>query len=436
MAALSVWMNGERVGCWEITRAGLHRFSYDPHWLGNPHARPLSLSIPFTPDLQVTGDVVAHFFDNLLPDSEGLRRRIRQRFGLRSIDAFALLEAIGRDCVGAVQLLPMDALPTGFDQVRYDPLSEEQVASHIAGLGSSFGNLDTATEFRLSIAGAQEKTALLRYNEQWCRPLGATPTTHIFKPAIGVVPGSQLDLSQSVQNEWLCNQLLGALGFPMAQSSIETFGEHTVLCVERFDRAWTTTHWIARLPQEDLCQAKGIASAQKHESDGGPGMSACLQVLAGSQQPAQDSARFVMAQLAFWLLGAIDGHAKNFSLFLQPGGSYVLTPLYDVLSAWPIIGHGHGKIARQKAKMAMAVPGERSRHYQLGLIQRRHWKALADTTRISGLWESMLAMVESLDSAIDQVSARLQASVQPQMAEQIFKETRAQAYKFLHSPDA
>ncbi len=435
MPALGVWMNGERVGDWEITRTGLHKFSYDPLWLSNPHARPLSLSIPFTPGLQITGAVVANFFDNLLPDSEDLRKRIRQRFGLRSIDTFALLEAIGRDCVGAVQLLPLDAIPAGFDQVLYDALSEEQVAAHIAGLGASFGNLDTTAEFRLSIAGAQEKTALLRYNDQWCRPLGATPTTHILKPAIGVVPGSQLDLSQSVQNEWLCNQLLSELGFPVAQTNIATFGEHTVLCVERFDRAWTPAHWIARLPQEDLCQAKGIASAQKYESDGGPGMWACLQVLAASQQPAQDSARFVMAQLAFWLLGAIDGHAKNFSLFIQPGGGYLLTPLYDVLSAWPLIGHGHGKIARQKAKMAMAVPGERSRHYQLGLIQRRHWKALADTTRIAGLWESMLAMVEDLDRAIDLVSAQLHPSVQPLMAEQIFQQARAQTRKFLQHPD-
>jgi len=111
-----------------------------------------------------------------------------------------------------------------------------------------------------------------------------------------------------------------------------------------------------------------VAGGRQHSevrSGWWPRIAQCLQVLSKSQASAQDCARFVMAQLAFWLLGAIDGHAKNFSIFIQPGGGYISTPLYDVLSAWPVIGHGHGKIAWQKAKMAMAVPGTQSRHYHL-----------------------------------------------------------------------
>lgn len=435
MPALSIWMNGERVGLWEVSRTGTHKLSYEAAWLANPHSRPLSLSLPFTPDLQVSGQVVENFFDNLLPDNADIRKRINQRFGVRGSDAFALLEAIGRDCVGAVQLMPEGEQPIGFDQLHCLPMEEQEIAEHLAGLGNAFGNLEGEADFRLSIAGAQEKTALLRIGEHWFLPQGATPTTHILKPQIGMVPRSDLDFTQSVQNEWLCNQLLAAMGFPVATSSIETFGPHTVLCVERFDRDWTPEGWIARLPQEDLCQAKGVASSQKYESDGGPGIVDCLQVLAGSQESAADSARFVMAQLAFWLLAAIDGHAKNFSIFIQPGGGYQMTPLYDVLSAWPVIGHGHGKIERQKAKMAMAIPGEKSRHYHLQNIQRRHWKALADFTRIAGLWEAMLAMVEGLEIAIEQVSANLHASVQAPLAEQIFEGARAQARKFMSSPD-
>lgn len=435
MPALSIWMNGERVGLWEVSRTGGHKLTYDAAWLANPHSRPLSLSLPFTPDLQVSGQVVENFFDNLLPDNADIRKRINQRFGIRDPDAFALLEAIGRDCVGAVQLMPEGELPIGFDQVQCIALGEEAIAEHLAGLGKAFGNLEAEADFRLSIAGAQEKTALLKIGEQWYLPRGATPTTHILKPQIGMVPRSDLDFTQSVQNEWLCNQLLDAMGFPVATSTIETFGAQTVLSVERFDRAWNPAGWIARLPQEDLCQAKGVASRMKYESDGGPGIVACLQVLAGSQESAADSARFVMAQLAFWLLAAIDGHAKNFSIFIQPGGAYQLTPLYDVLSAWPVIGHGHGKIEKQRAKMAMAIPGEKSRQYHLQNIQRRHWKALADFTRIAGLWEAMLAMVEGLDAAIDHVSANLHPSVQAPLADQIFQGARAQARKFLSSPD-
>ncbi len=435
MPALSIWMNGERVGLWEVSRTGSHKLLYDAAWLASPHSRPLSLSLPFTPDLQVSGLVVESFFDNLLPDNADIRKRINQRFSVRGSDAFALLEAIGRDCVGAVQLMPEGEQPIGFDQVQCIPLEEEKIAEYLAGLGKAFGNLETEADFRLSIAGAQEKTALLKIGEQWCLPQGATPTTHILKPQIGMVPRYEWDFTQSVQNEWLCNQLLGAMGFPVATSTIETFGPHTVLCVERFDRTWTPAGWIARLPQEDLCQAKGLASRTKYETDGGPGIVDCLQVLAGSQESAADSARFVMSQLAFWLLAAIDGHAKNFSIFIQPGGGYQMTPLYDVLSAWPVIGHGHGKIEWQKAKMAMAIPGAKSRHYHLYLIQRRHWKALADLTRISGLWEAMVNMVEGLDTAIAQVSGNLHPSVQVELATKIFDGARNQARKFLSSPD-
>ena len=178
-------------------------------------------------------------------------------------------------------------MPDGFDQVRFEPLSEAQIAEHLASLGGGFGALEVDQEFRLSIAGAQEKTAVLRHGGQWCRPLGATPTTHILKPAIGVVPHWHYDLSESVANEWLCARLLAELGFAVADSSIETFGGQQVLCVERFDRAWTAQGWIARLPQEDFCQVRGVASANKYETHGGPGMLQCLQVLQHGSEPAR-----------------------------------------------------------------------------------------------------------------------------------------------------
>lgn len=435
MPALSIWMNGERVGLWEVSRTGAHKLSYDAAWLASAHSRPLSLSLPFTPDLQVSGQVVENFFDNLLPDNIDIRKRILKRYGLHKSGAFSLLEAIGRDCVGAVQLMPEGEEPVGFDQLNCLPMSEQDVAEHLGALGTAFGNLEAEADFRISIAGAQEKTALLRMGEYWFLPGGATPTTHILKPQIGMIPRINLDFTQSVQNEWLCNQLLDAMGFPVAVSTIEVFGPHTVLCVERFDRSWHPDGWIARLPQEDLCQTSGVASNKKYENEGGPGIVQCLQILAGSQDSAADSARFVMAQLAFWLLAAIDGHAKNFSIFLLPGGGYQLTPLYDVLSAWPVIGHGHGKYERQKVKMAMAVPGANSRNYELLRIQRRHWKFLADFTRINGLWEAMLAMVEGLDASIEMVNANLHPSVQPELAGAIFDGARSQARKFLESPD-
>jgi serine/threonine-protein kinase HipA len=115
-----------------------------------------------------------------------------------------------------------------------------------------------------------------------------------------------------------------------------TFGDQTVLVVERFDRAWMDDGaWIARLPQEDFCQALGFSPKQKYEHDGGPGMAKCLQLLTGSADAQRDKLAFQLTQLAFWLMAATDGHAKNYSIFLQPGDTYVMTPLYDILSMWP-----------------------------------------------------------------------------------------------------
>lgn len=218
MDTLWVWMNGQRVGTWQCTRAGAHRWAYEEAWLASPQSRPLSLSLPLTPDRQVVGPVVGHFFDNLLPDDEGIRRRVSRRFRLGSADVFELLQAIGRDCVGAVQVLPPDQPPEGHDRVAYMALDEPAVAQHLRGVAAEPGwNANgSSDDLRISLAGAQEKTALLRMEGQWCRPLGATPTTHILKMPLGRVGGLGLDLSHSVYNEWLCGRLLRALGLPVA----------------------------------------------------------------------------------------------------------------------------------------------------------------------------------------------------------------------------
>ncbi|HEY8876919.1 MAG TPA: type II toxin-antitoxin system HipA family toxin [Roseateles sp.] len=429
---LWVWMNGERVGTWQRTRTGGHRFVYAESWLASPRVRPLSLSLPITPDLTVAGAVVANFFDNLLPDDERIRRRVSARFKVGSTDVFALLQAIGRDCVGAAQLLPPEQPPTGFDRVEYQAMDDQAVARHLRGVAAEpgLGADQDPDDLRISIAGAQEKTALLRVDGQWCRPLGATPTTHILKLPLGLVGGRRLDLTHSVYNEWLCAQLLRELGLPVAGTDIATFGDQTVLSVERFDRQWVAgsdaaSRWIARIPQEDFCQVLGRASHEKYEAQGGPGMAQCLQVLRSSRAAPADIRHFLCAQLAFWLLAATDGHAKNFSIFLLPGGGYRMTPLYDVISAWPVIGHGPNLVAWQEAKLAMAVRS-RNVHYQLDRIQTRHWQGLGQRSGAEGVWEAMQALVDGVESAIAAVQMRLPAGFPEPTAMAIFAGLRRQ----------
>lgn len=436
MSALSIWMNGELVGAWSVGRTGNHRLDYAPSWRASARSRPLSLSLPFTADNRLEGDAVRNYFDNLLPDSDGIRKRISARFHTKGTDAFTLLQAVGRDCVGAVQLLPPGATPEGFDQLKYETLTSEQIERHLGTLGSQAGAgaQDDEEGWRLSIAGAQEKTALLEVEGKWCRPLGATPTTHILKPPIGVTPGRNLDLRLSVENEWLCNQIVQELGLPAAECQIQDFGARRVLVVKRFDRSWRPEGWIARLPQEDLCQAKGVSSDQKYEQKGGPGIEACLEVLKGGEAFHEDGRNFLCAQLLYWFLAAIDGHAKNFSLFVLPGGRYRMTPLYDVLSAWPLIGMGPYSLQYKKTKLAMAVRSKTA-HYKLSEIQYRHWEALGKSSGVEGAWDAMQGMTQRLETALAAVEQRLPGDFPAELAHTVFQGVRRHLQQFNRGPE-
>lgn len=401
-------MNGELVGRWTVDRS-VHSFTYDPSWLQSDRRRSLSLSLPIASSHTVKGEVVRHYFDNLLPDNARIRQRLGKRFNVRN-DTFELLQAIGRDCVGAVQLLGVDDAPVGWDRVDCEPQSEGQLLDFLRAVPAD-RNVEIHDDdlLRISIAGAQEKTALTRWNDQWCLPRGATPTTHIIKLPLGLIGGMRrIDASDSVQNEWLCAQIVRALGLPVASTSIVGFGDQTVLSVERFDREWMDGGaWIARLPQEDFCQALGVGPESKYERDGGPGMLQCLKLLGGSSDNA-DRTMFLLAQLAFYLLAATDGHAKNYSIFLGRRDTYGMTPLYDILSMWPYFGKAASQFDRRKAGLAMAMRSGNA-HYRFDEIQARHWHRLAMRHGGPAVWAAMLDMVERVDHALSAVEARLPA---------------------------
>ena len=203
-------------------------------------------------------------------------------------------------------------------------------------------------------------------------PAGGTATTHILKPQIGVLPNG-VDWSRSVENEHLCLRLAAALGLPGANTDIADFDGERVLVIERFDRRWTRDGRLLRLPQEDLCQALSVPPTLKYDADGGPGMADILDLLKGSDEPDADRRMFVKAQVVFWLLGATDGHAKNFSIFLGPGGRFNLTPLYDVMSAQTAFDAG--QLRRSGFRFALAV-GDR-RHYVMAEVLPRHFAQTA-----------------------------------------------------------
>lgn len=423
LSMLDVYANGILVGFWERKR-GIELFRYDPAWVANQLGRPISMSMPFNPGNEAfRGEVVTNYFDNLLPDSRDIRERLAAKYRTRSTNSFSLLSAIGRDCVGALQIMPHGERPEGFDRIAGRPLNADEVTQLLSGVIRAGVNADVDDDdFRISIAGAQEKTALLWHNNQWHVPLGATPTTHLFKLPMGLVGGNAIiDLSESVENEWLCAQICESFGLPMARCNIAQFPEQKVLIVDRFDRALSEdSKWIMRLPQEDMCQAFGVAGHLKYQSNGGPGIEQIMALLQGSENAELDRRIFYKSQIVFWLMAAIDGHAKNFSISLLSGGRYQLTPLYDVLSAHPYYGSGPKRLNWRKSKMAMAVRGK-SNHYSITSIQRRHWVDMAKQVGMAHEVELLLEEVaDKTAHAISHTETLLPANFPEELAKRIF----------------
>jgi len=449
VSTLGVWMNGRYVGAWQKVRGGRDRFSYDAGWISDSQSRPLSLSLPMTSNASITSDAVAHYFDNLLPDSQAIRDRIQVRFATRSADTFDLLEAIGRDCVGAVQLLPEGEAPRDWNRLSLQRLKPRDVEAILRTVPTNSAPLlhgaDGEPDFRISLAGAQEKTALTKMGRFWYKPVASTPTTHILKLPLGLVGNRRLDLSHSIDNEWLCAALLRELGLIVANTDIVQFGEQRALVVERFDRRWQNVGdgdplaahfepleetWIARIPQEDFCQVAGVPHTRKYESEGGPSMRDILNQLARTEHPAADQQRFMLSQLVFWMLAATDGHAKNFSISHHRGGRFSLTPLYDVLSTWPVVGKRGDQLDIHELKLAMSLRGNRP-HYRIVDIQPRHFRALAEDYPGAEAWPAMKDLARRVEGAIDAAEKLLPRGFAESVWEAISTGMRKQARSFL-----
>jgi serine/threonine-protein kinase HipA len=421
--ALAIWANGLRVGEWRMPGRGAMELHYADEWMNAAEARPLSLSLPLTLDREPhRGAAVGAYFDNLLPDSEAIRRRLRERFHTDTARAFDLLGAIGRDCVGAIQILPADETPADIRKIDAEPLDDAGVAAELGKVTSRSSPVDEQADFRISIAGAQEKTALLKQKGRWYRPLGSTPTTHIFKLPLGLVGNRRADMTTSVENEWLCARIVNAYGIPVATCELGEFEDRKALIVERFDRQMHSSrkYWL-RLMQEDFCQATGTPFDRKYQADGGPGIVEIARILRGSTESQADLATLFRSQVLFFMLAATDGHAKNFSIRILAGGRFQLTPLYDVLSAWPVIGKKANEVPFERARLAMAVPGERP-HYQLKVIHRRHFELLGKRL---GLGAETAALIDQMVAAttvvIDEVQRGLPRGFPQPMLERVLQ---------------
>ncbi len=325
---LDVYLSGAPVGVLERRGPKRYRFKYSEDVVAHREAGAivLSASLPVQ-EGEFAPAAARPFFDGLLPEG-AVRSSLAHSLEVSTEDGFALLQALGADCAGAVVVLPAGEAPKDREG-KIAPLDEADLERLIEELPQHPLGIDgRATGVRLSLGGIQEKLVLVRSpNGEFGQPLEGAPSTCILKPEHGQYP-------EIVANEAFCLRLASSAGLDAARAEPLQVGERPCLYVERFDRTIAGDGRIVRIHQEDMCQALGIAPVDKYEASGGPSIAAIVRLLRGSGSPraAADVLKAIEAALLNFLIGNSDAHGKNFALLYDPAVGVRLAPLYDLVS--------------------------------------------------------------------------------------------------------
>jgi len=321
---LTVWWNGEVVGQLALNPHGEPEFRYATDWLAQPDARAVSTSLPLRSE-PFGRRATLPFFEGLLPEA-AQRTAIARTLGISERNEFRLLEKIGGEVAGAIEIWPEDVKPASGDEGRQPRrLSDDDLVALIDRLPTRTMLVGEEDGLRLSLAGAQSKRPVIRIDGNNALPAPGRPTTHILKPEIARFEGT-------AENEAFCMRLARAVGLDVASVDYRSLGEKRFLLIERHDRRTGEDRRPIRLHQEDFCQALGFTSARKYASDGGPVFRDCFALVRRvTTRPAAEALKLLDAALFNGIIGNADAHAKNFSLLHLPGGTE-LAPLYDLLS--------------------------------------------------------------------------------------------------------
>jgi serine/threonine-protein kinase HipA len=355
--ALNVFLHNRLTGYLKQNDRGGLSFQYDEVYLTDK-PQQISISLPLRTEI-FEGDIVRAFFSGLLPD-DIVKHRLARFIGVSEKNPFALLEAIGGECAGAISLQipeePRDLSEDGDIEVL-----DSQKLKEILDQLKRRPLLAGEDGLRLSLAGAQAKLAVGLVSGKIALVRGNRPTTHILKPLIE-------GITDSVHNELFCMRLARLIGIDVPYAQIIYVEDKSCYLVDRYDRVEQDGKTV-RLHQEDFCQALGILPDVKYEREGGPSLAQCVDILKRySATPAADILKLQDRVIFNFLIGNSDAHGKNFSL-LYRGSKPQLAPAYDMLSTaiYPDFA----------VKMAMKIGDQ----YEPEGVLLRHWQNLvADTT--------------------------------------------------------
>nr|WP_229602957.1 HipA domain-containing protein [Vibrio parahaemolyticus] len=352
-------------------------FSYSEQWLAYHSSFPISLSLPLRTGENSSFNIL-NFMNNLLPDLMEERLSLAHSVGVQSNDVFALISKIGHDCTGGISFTgSRDPLQIGW---KYREISTSEL-NELVTQRKSF--LPFFVGYRPCISGTQRKTTLTRLNGKWYVPQEKSLSSHIIKYPMDVIAQSNsvLDMSSSVENEFICTQIAKELGFKVPDMEIITAESGAkALAVKRFDRCFGDGV-VTRRHQEDFCQIFGVPEHQKYQSENNLSVSKIVDVLSLSAQSKANNRDFFKFMILQCLLGATDGHLKNFSVHIDSNGCYQLTPFCDLLSAYPAIGNRG--LNKRKIKLAMGLKASRGYKYHINKILFRHIEQTASQFGIS-----------------------------------------------------
>jgi serine/threonine-protein kinase HipA len=403
--SLDIWLYDELVARVTERRTGKFQLRYTDAALERwTVGRPLlSVSMPLVP-APYPPQVVGPFLEGLLPEGEA-RVVLEARYGVRRGDVAGLLAEIGRDCAGAVVVLPAGDEPPA-DVEATEPIEQDDLVRLLRALPDR--PLGDDDEVRVSLAGQQSKLLLARADGRWLRPLAGTPSTHILKPADQRYP-------DAAANEVLCLRLARELGRTEVDVELLEVDEMPVVVVSRYDRRVRNGH-TERLHQEDVCQALAVdvgpRGAGKYEGGGGPGLADVARLLDVHNGDPGQTGRLVEVATFTAAIGNADAHGKNLSLLLPPDGRVQLAPLYDVMSTvhYPDVAGPLGR-ARVSTELAMFIDGEReidaidSSALRAEAMRWHHSDDVDD--RIHGLLERFEEALQVAAQAVPQAPAPL-----------------------------